>query len=358
MACKPEMDSLITVFNPDGTINYPIEQDGTLVWKWIVPESIVKYRVKTFPEGGEVGMSDEFSFAVIRQDYTYIKQLSDRVYEEATTEQKKQYDDEIIDYLNKRINDLPLFNEACANEIDMERIMANVYSTVKMTDENGEYEGTYKIPKSSTYGQYAFVISYGYDEKARQQTDAKAMSYWDMLLIAATAVSLAVLAILIIWYAFAAVIYLATAGAGLVGVGGGAVSIGSIGAGGGVGAVVVSAFSLGAVSAAAVYTAEFIFLWWLDDQLGATEQFMLAVRGYTRNPSVGENKYGCVFKDEEGNISSIVHTYGSVIAPDIQFNEEGGVDEEDMTFDWKNRNVLVGAGLLIFSIVALKKSGG
>jgi hypothetical protein len=354
MACKPELTSLVTVINPDGTTNYPKEVDGTLVWEWIIPDSTVKYKVETFPEGGDVGMSDEFTFSVVRQDYTYMKQLSDTVYEESTTAQKKLYDDEIIQYLNKEISDMPLFTQAVADNLDMDRTLANIYSTIKNTDSEGKYEGTYKIPKNAGYGQYAFLIAYGYDEKSREQTDAKAMSYWDFLLISATIVSLTILAILVVWYAFAAIVWLATAGAGLTGIGGGGMWIGGLSLDVGLSALILSAIEVGTITTVAIIAADVAFFWWLDSQLGATEQFINAAYGFTRNPSVGENKYGCVFKDEDGEISSLVHAYGSIVAPDIQFDESGGLDTGNNQFDWKDKKVLMGMAIIVAAIVGTK----
>lgn len=358
MTCQAKMTSLITVLNPDGTVNHPINLDGKLVWEWIFPKSIIKYRVQTFPEGNEIGKPDEFTFSVLRQDYTYMKQLSDRVYEEATTEQQTIFDAEIVSYLNKEIDSLPIFGTACSDEIDIERTIGNVHSMVHNTNDEGKYEGTYTLPDTGVFGQYAFLISYGYDESNREQTDSKAMSFWDTLLIAAITVSLVVLAILIIWYGFAAIVWLATAGAGYVGLGGGAVSIGGIGLNTGVGAVIIAKLTLSGFAAFAVYSAEFAFLWWLDSNLGATEQFMNACQGYTRNISVGENKYGCVFEDSEGDPASIIHIYGSTVAPHYIFGDDGKILKDDTTFDWFSKNVMLGGGLTLAALITYITVGG
>jgi len=352
MACKPKLESLITVLNPDGTINKPIMNDeGSLVWAWIYPSSTIKYRVKTLGDGYN-GKSDEFTFAIVRQDFNYLKQLTDRVFDNASDEKRVIYEQEILAVLNNESNSLPAFGKDTAEATDLDRVLATVTSKVHTTDDDGVYEGSYTLPSNAQTGQYAFIVQYGYDEDARGGDADRAWTAWEALLVA----WIAVMAVFLIYYAVGFIVWAGTGG--LTSLGAGAVS-GATGVAGFVTVKVAEAAAIGAVMGfvlvGGAMAVDYAIIAYIDNMVEATPKFMNMVAGLRKMPSVGANKYGCEFTNVEGNPEAIMHLYGVGVAPHFEFNEDGEL-VDDKKIDWGDPKIIGSLAMVLGAVVVMKRA--
>lgn len=196
LACTPKLESEIQVLNPDGTVNYPMSQDGVLTWKWIFPNSTIKYRVRTLPNGNDYG-KDEANFQIWCNNKEYLLQETDRTFARANKETQEIYLQEIIDVSAGKIEIPEQLSKATVENLNMDRLATLLTSKNFNTNDEGLYEGTYKIPSNATAGQYAFIVSYGYDEDSRQLHNARQKKLVKQIVLT-TLTILAILAIAIL----------------------------------------------------------------------------------------------------------------------------------------------------------------
>ena len=354
MACTPKLESEIQVLNPDGTVNYPVSQDGVLTWRWIFPNSTIKYRVRTLPNGTDYG-KDEANFQIWCNNKEYLLQETDRTFARANKETQDIYLQEIIDVSSGKIETPELLSKDTLENLNMDRLATLVSSKNFNTNDEGFYEGSYKIPSKATVGQYAFIVSYGYDADSRQSHNERQKKLIKQIVLT-TLTILAILAIAILCIQIVAALAIAaTSGSLAVGFGtafGGASVVGSI------------ATALGASGAVAVvagvgaFTAEYIFFEWLDKEHDNWGQFMLFLNGITDYPSTGKNKAGCEFKSLDGELGPLVHTYGGVVRPQMNFNDDGGADPPSMLSDnMKSALVVLGAVATASLLIGGKSNG-
>jgi len=303
------MESNIQVLNPDGTVNPPISQDGKLMWEWILPDSTINYRVLTKPNGYDVG-KDEVNFQIWCNNKEYLIQETDRAYARANDELQTIYLQEIIDVSMGRIESPPTLSADVMENLNMDRLAVLVTSNNFNTDENGIYEGTYKIPSNSMVGQYAFIISYGYDEAGKStHNERQKKLVKQIILTAITVFAIILIAILCVQFIAAFFIGFGTAFSASV--------AGSIST-----ALGVSGFAAGAIGVG-LFAADIIFYEWLEKEHDNWGQFELFLRGTTEYPTTGKNKEGCEFANPEGELGPIVHIYGGIVCPLVEFDENG-----------------------------------
>ena len=309
------MESEIQVLNPDGTVNQPVSQDGNLMWKWILPNSTINYRVLTKPNGFDVG-KDEVNFQIWCNNKEYLLQETDRTFARANDEQQQVYLQEIIDVSAGNADSAPNLTQDTIENLNMDRLAVLVTSKNFNTDKNGIYEGTYKIPANSTVGLYAFIISYGYDADSRQGHTSRQKKVQEQIILAAL-IAIAIICIVVLLIQIVAAVVISISSGSLAAGFGTAFSGGSIASAlGATGGTLVAA-------EVGLFTADYIFYEWLESEYDATGQFLLLINGITDYPNTGKNDAGCEFKTPDGELGPIVHTYGGVVAPFIEFEDDG-----------------------------------
>ena len=319
MSCTPTMESNIQVLNPDGTVNEPISQDGSLFWEWILPNSTINYRVLTKPNGYVVG-KDEANFQIWCNNKEYLLQETDRTYARANDELQQIYLQEIIDVSMGKIESPPTLSADTLENLNMDRLAVLLTSKNFNTDENGIYEGTYKIPSNSTVGQYAFIISYGYDEAGKSTHNQRQKKLVKQIILT-TLTILAILAIAILCIQIIAALFIGFGTAFGVSVGGSIAT--ALGAS--VGTAVVADIAL--------MTADYFFFEWLESEHDNWGQFFLFLKGITEYPTTGKNKEGCEFANPEGELGPIVHIYGGIVCPLVEFDDNGNPAEPPLLSD-------------------------
>ena len=314
MSCTPIMESAIQVLNPDGTLNQPMSQDGKLVWRWILPNSTIKYRVLTKPNGLDAG-KDEVNFQIWCNNKEYLLQETDRTFARATDEKQKIYLQEIIDVSSGKADSTPTLAQDTVENIDMDRLAVLVTSKNFNTDKDGIYEGTYKIPANSTVGQYAFTISYGYDADSRQGHTSRQKKVQKQIILAAL-IAIAIVCVVVFLIQIVVGVVLSLSSGSLAG-------FGTAFAGGSIASALGATGGTLVVAELGLLTADYIFYEWLESEYDAINQFTLLVYGITDFPNTGKNDAGCEFKSPDGELGPIVHTYGGVVAPFIEFDDDG-----------------------------------
>ena len=90
---------------------------------------------------------------------------------------------------------------------------------------------------------------------------------------------------------------------------------------------IVTALGVTGVAAGAIgvglFAADIIFWEWLSREHDNWGQFELFLKGTTEYPTTGKNKEGCEFANPEGELGPIVHIYGGVVCPLVEFDENG-----------------------------------
>jgi len=315
MSCTPTMESNIQVLNPDGTLNPPTSQDGQLIWKWILPNSTINYRVITKPNGFDVG-DDEVNFQIWCSNKEYLLQETDRTFARANDEKQQIYLQEIIDLSSGKATSTPTLTSNTIKNLDIDRLGVLVSSKNFNTDKDGIYKGTYKIPANSTAGQYVFIISYGYDADSRQGHTERQKKVQKQIILAAL-IAIAIICIVVLLIQILAAVAIWIGSGSLIGGFSTAFAGGSIfSALGATGGTLVAA-------EVALMSADYLFYEWLESEYDATGQFILFINGVTDYPTTGKNYEGCEFKSPEGELGPIIHTYGGVVAPFIEFSDDG-----------------------------------
>ena len=330
MSCTPTMESNIQVLNPDGTVNEPISQDGSLFWEWILPNSTINYRVLTKPNGYVVG-KDEANFQIWCNNKEYLLQETDRTYARANDELQQIYLQEIIDVSMGKIESPPTLSADTLENLNMDRLAVLLTSKNFNTDENGIYEGTYKIPSNSTVGQYAFIISYGYDEAGKSTHNQRQKKLVKQIILTAiTVFAIILIAILCVQFIAAFFIGFGTAF--------GASVAGSISTALGVSGVAAGAIGVG------LFAADIMFYEWLGSEHDNWGQFFMFLKGITEYPTTGKNKEGCEFANPEGELGPIVHIYGGIVCPLVEFDDNGNPAEPPLLSDnMKSSLAILGA---------------
>tara|TARA_R110000765_G_scaffold133048_1_gene231759 strand:- start:617 stop:1651 length:1035 start_codon:yes stop_codon:yes gene_type:complete len=309
------MESNIQVLNPDGTINQPVSQDGKLMWEWILPNSTINYRVLTKPNGFDVG-DDEVNFQIWCNNREYILQETDRTFARANDEKQQIYLQEIIDFSSGNATTTPTLSSNTVKNLDIDRLAVLVTSNNFNTDEKGIYEGTYKIPSNSTIGQYVFIISYGYDDDSRQGHNSRQKKVQKQIILAAL-VAIAIICVTVLLIQILVGVVIGLTGGGFV------AGFGTAFAGGSIATALGATGGTLIAAEVALVSADYIFYEWLENEHDATGQFMLLLYGITDYPTTGKNESGCEFKSPVGELGPIIHTYGGVVAPFIEFGDDG-----------------------------------
>ena len=189
-----------------------------MTWRWIFPNSTIKYRVRTLPNGTDYG-KDEANFQIWCNNKEYLLQETDRTFARANKETQDIYLQEIIDVSSGKIETPELLSKDTLENLNMDRLVAHLFQAKTLIPMMRDFTKAYKIPSKATVGQYAFIVSYGYDADSRQSHNERQKKLIKQIVLT-TLTILAILAIAILCIQIVAALAIAaTSGSLAVGFG-------------------------------------------------------------------------------------------------------------------------------------------